>query len=207
MKKSNRIALNINGIADDALIAKAQFIIATLTNNANFPAPLPELDAVKTADTNYEQASANQHPGSKEDTFHKNEARAALELALRLLATYVEVKSGNDMGILLSSGFDARKNPSPRGLLDKPASLEVEMTKKPGMVKLIAAKVPGASSYLFQYALAPVTGETSWHSVVSTSRTKMIENLEPGKQYVFRVGGVGADPTIMFSDDVTRFVS
>jgi hypothetical protein len=207
MKKSNRVALNIANLSDDALIAKAQFIIATMTDNANFPAPVAELDALKTAATNYEQASANQQPGSREDTFHKNEARTALELAFRLLATYVEVKSANDMGMLLSSGFDPRKTPTPRGLLDKPASLQIDGTKKSGMVKLIAAKVPGASSYLFQYAIAPVTDESQWRTIASTSRTKMIDNLVPGKQYTFRVSGVGADPTVVHSDEVMRYVA
>ena len=207
MRKKNRVALNINGLSDDALMGKVQSVISSMTNNPNFPAPLPELDALKTAVTNYEQALADQQPGSKEDTFHKNEARDAVEHAFRMLATLVEVKSNNDLGILLSSGFEARKSPSPYGRLEKPAYLRIELTSKPGSVKLTTAKVTGAMSYFFQYALVPVTDETQWHTVGSTSRTKIIDHLEPGKQYTFRVAGVGADPTIIYSDEVMRYVA
>ena len=41
----------------------------------------------------------------------------------------------------------------------------------------------------------------------STTRTKTIINLEPGKQYAFRVGAAGADPEVIYSDVVLRFVA
>ena len=207
MKKTNRVAFNISGISDEALMVRVQSIANSMTNNANFPAPLPELDALKTVATAFEQALATQRPGAKEDTVRKNDARAAVEHALRMLGTWVEVKSNNDLAMLLSSGFEARKNPAPYGRLEKPESLHIELTSKPGSVKLTTTKVAGASTYFFQYALVPVADESQWHTVGSTSRTKVIDNLEVGKQYIFRVGGVGADATIVFSDEVMRFVA
>jgi hypothetical protein len=207
MKKSNRVALNISNISDDALVMKVQSILSNMDENPNFPPPFPELEALKTTAAAFEHALASQRPGSREDTVRKNNARAILEQAFRLLGTAVEVKSNNDLATMLSSGFETRKNPAPYGRLEKPASLQIELTSRPGSVKLTTAKVAGASSYLFQYALVPVTDEGQWHTVASTARTKVIDDLEPGKQYIFRVAGVGADPTMVVSDAVIRFVA
>jgi len=207
MRKTHRVALNISNTSDETLMVRVQSVVNSMTNNANFPAPLPELDAVKTAVVAFEQALAAQRPGAKEDTARKNEARAALEHAFRMLGTLVDVKSNNDQIILLSSGFETRKSPTPYGRLEKPGALHVELTSKPGSVKITTTKVAGANSYFFQYALVPVTDESQWHTIGGTSRTRIIDNLEPGKQYAFRVGGVGADPTIVFSDEVMRFVA
>jgi len=207
MKKINRVALNIRNLSDEALIVKVQSVVNTMTNNPNFPAPLPELDALTTAATVYQDALAGQQPGFKEDTFRKNEARAELEHAFRMLGTLVEVKCNNDLATLLSSGFDVRKTPVPYGRLEKPGALQIELTSKPGSVKLTTAKVAGASSYFFQYALVPVTDESQWRTVGSTARTRIIDNLEVGKPYTFRVCGVGADPTMVYSDEVIRFVA
>jgi hypothetical protein len=207
MKKTNRVAFNIKKLSDEALIVKVQSIVVAMTNNVNFPAPLPELDALKTAAAAYEDALVAQQPGAKEDTVRKNEARAALEHAFRMLGTWVEVKSNNDLVTLLSSGFEVRKTPTPYGRLEKPGSLQIQLTSKPGSVKVTTAPVAGARIYFFQYALVPVSDESQWRTVGSTARTKIIDNLEVGKQYIFRVCGVGADPILVYSDEVMRFVA
>jgi len=60
---------------------------------------------------------------------------------------------------------------------------------------------------MFQYALSPVTDETQWKTLIGTLRSKTIDGLEAGKSYAFRVAGVGSDPTIVFSDTVSRIVA
>lgn len=62
-------------------------------------------------------------------------------------------------------------------------------------------------SCMFQYALSPVTDETHWKTLTGTSRSKTIDGLQAGKSYDFRVAGVGSDPTIVYSDTVTRIVA
>ncbi|MBL0745955.1 fibronectin type III domain-containing protein [Chryseolinea lacunae] len=209
MKTIVRVALNHSNLSDEALIVKMQGIIKSMTNNANFPAPLPELDALSLALTDYEAALvATQTTGSKQDTARKNEHRKNLQQAYRVLGNVVDNKSNNDLAVLLSSGFEARKSPSaPAGRLDKPTDIEVQATQQPGTIKISVGKISRARIYMFQYALGAVTDESQWISVTSTVRTKVIDGLESGKQYSFRVGGVGTDPFIFFSDPVIRFVA
>jgi hypothetical protein len=208
MRKANRVALHLIKLSDEALLIKIQSIIERMTNNANFPPPIPELDALQTAVMAYQSALVAQrtHP-VKEATFHKNVMRVALEQAYRILGNVVELKSNNNLGTLLSSGFEVRKTATPKGCLEKPSDLQVTTTSKPGSVRVSVTKVSGASSYIFQYALSPLIEESQWKTIAGTSRSKIIDGLELGKQYAFRVGGIGADPVIIFSDTITRFIS
>jgi hypothetical protein len=60
---------------------------------------------------------------------------------------------------------------------------------------------------MFQYAIAPVTDESQWKIITAATRSIIIDGLESGKQYTFRAGGIGTDPTIIFSDTFTRFIA
>ena len=206
MNKIVRVSLNMKKLGDEVLEVKVQAIIQSMTGNAHFPAPIPELDALKTAFAAFQTALVKQRNGSKEDTASKNVARVALLNAYRALGSVVEVKSNHDLAVLLSSGYEARKAPTPAGRLAKPKDLKVILTDKPGSVKLSISKIENAGSYMFQYALSPVADETQWKTLTGTSRSKTIDGLEAGKSYTFRVAGVGSDPTIVFSDTVTRIV-
>ncbi|AYB32342.1 fibronectin type III domain-containing protein [Chryseolinea soli] len=208
MNKVIRVALYLSKLSDEALEVKVQTIIKNMTNNASFPAPIVELDALQAALTAFQAALVAQRATPvKESTSRKNDMRAALEQAYRILGNFVESKSNNDRTILLSTGFEVRKSSAPTGRLEKPTDLQVIVTNKPGTVKVSVSKVAGATGYLFQYAPSPVTDEGQWKTISSTSRTKMIDGLESGKAYAFRVTAIGADPTIAYSDTVTRFVS
>jgi hypothetical protein len=210
MKTVHRVALYLNRQNDETFEVNIQSILKSMTNNPNFAGPLPELDDLQTAFKAYQDALvARRTTGSKLDTTHKNEMRAALEQTYRALAHVVEAKSKNDITVLVSSGFEiikpaVRKN---KGRLEKPSSLEVVGTGKPGSVKISVSKIEGANSYMYQYALAPVTDESQWKILTAATRSVIIDGLELGKPYLFRAGGIGSDTTIVYSDTFTRFIS
>ena len=210
MKKVNRVALYLNRQNDEALEVKIQSILKSMTNNANFPSPIPELDALQTAFAAFQAALiARRTTGSRLDTTHKNEMRTALEQAYRTLGNVVEAKSNNDITLLVSSGFEIGKPPIRKNKerLEKPSAIEVSVTDKPGSIRMSVSKIEGANSYMFQYAIAPVTDEAQWKIVTAATRSIIIDGLECGKQYTFRAGGIGTDPIIIFSDTFTRFIS
>ena len=201
-----KVLIGFSDFRDDDLDTKAAAIINGMTGNVNYPAPVPDLPTVQVALDEYEAALAAAKNGSVEATALKDQKRQKLELLLKQLGAYVQANCKNDLAILLGSGFSANKPNAPIGMLPKPINFKVENGPNSGTLKLSLDKITGANSYLFEFTPAPITATSSWAVKVGTARTYIIESLTSGQQYAFRVAGVGADPTIVYSDVITRFV-
>jgi len=194
-------------LRDDGLDVFAQNVLNKLAANANFITPVPALAEVEAVLRSYQSALALSVNGSKEQTSFKKEKRAALENMLRDLAMYVQVTSRNNATVALSSGFDIRQPGTRVGVLAKPVNLKIGPGPNTGTLRLGVEKVYGASSYVFQYTDAPATETSIWITKASTARNIVIDQLIIGKAYALRIAAVGTDPTLVFSEVVTKFVA
>ena len=201
-----KVIIGFSDLRDDDLDIQAAKILLDLTGIINYTTPVPDLATVQVSLSAYENALTSAQNGGAEKTAIKDKARKELETLLKQLGTYVQLNCKNDLSILLSSGFDANKSSSPVGMLPKPTNLKIENGPNIGSTKITLDKIKGASSYLFEYATAPLTAATNWIVKVGTTRTFIDEGLTSGQQYVYRVAGIGADPTIVYSDVVSKFV-
>ena len=111
------VSLGFSRLADANLVTKTNQIIAGLTGNTSYPKPTPTLAAVQTATTAFSDALTAAADGGKTKTALKNAAREELLALLRNLALFVQQNCTDDLAVLLSSGFDARKEPQPAGTL------------------------------------------------------------------------------------------
>jgi hypothetical protein len=186
------------------LVVFASTIVAGMTDNENFPNPTPALADVKAAAMAYENALAATLMGGIVITAEKNARRKELEKLLFDLSLYVQLNCKNDLSILLSSGYHARKPKTSVGMLEKPSYFTVEYGPYPGSIKRSLKKIKGAGSYQYEYAAAPVDNTTQWAKQVATRRTKVIEGLTSGREYAFRVTAIGTDPTRVYSDVISR---
>ena len=87
----------------------------------------------------------------------------------------------------------------------KPENFKVENGPNPGSVKLSLDKISGANSYVYEYSTVPTSAASNWTVGVGTSTKFTIVGLTSGQQYAFRVAGIGADPTVMYSDVLNRY--
>lgn len=201
-----KVITGFSRYSDGDLSIKAKHIVTSLTGNSNYATPTPTLSAVSNAITAFDSATEAAVDGDKQSTALKKQKREELEALLNNLSLYVQLNGQDDEVILLSSGFDLKKAGTPVGVLPKPASIKVSPGDNSGSVKVVVAKVEGAKTYLFEYTLTPVTSDSVWTDVASTKTTAIIDNLISGKQYAFRVAGVGADTTLVYSDFITSFI-
>ncbi len=190
-----KIIIGFSKLSDPELDVKSQEIITKMTGNINFLTPIPTLVEVGTAKSEYATSLVNASQGNTNDTAIKNQKRKVLESLLHRLGLYVELTADGDEEKLFSSGFDLQKEKTAVGVLPTP-----------GSVKITVNKIPNADSYLFEYTEAPVTETTNWVIVPSSKANLEIDDLISGKQYAFKVAGVGANPTQVFSDVVITFV-
>lgn len=201
---TNKISVNFSRYSDAELIQKTQFIITSTTGNSNYSSPTPSLALVTTANNNFSAACVKAQMGSTNDTLAKNQKRAILVELLHQLGYFVQLNGKNDSLILASSGFDLQKSKSPIGELPKPK--KVVLTPSALSMKVSVEAIKGAISYNFLYTQAPVNNDSFWNTISSSSRNTIITGLTSGKQYTFKICGVGSDPSRVYSDEVSAYV-
>jgi hypothetical protein len=205
MKKS-KIITGFTKLSDSELDVKSQQIVSKMNKNPNFSAPIPDIDEVIEAKNAFENALTAAAHGNTNDTAFKNQTRTILEELLHRLGLFVELTANGNEAILFSSGYDLQKERETVGVLPKPENLKISMGANPGSVKVTVNSLTNADSYLFEYIEFPVTNAATWVIMPSSKANIEVTGLESGKQYAFKVAGVGANPTRVFFDVVTSFV-
>jgi hypothetical protein len=184
----------------------ANHIKDSMTDNENFPNPVPALTALEEAIENFSDAFLKIAMGGKVDTLIKNKRRKELENILKELATYVQLTSQGNLAVILSSGFDTHKKAAPVGILPRPESFSLKMGVNKGSVDLSCRVVDRALFYVFEYCAAPADATSVWIQITSTRRKITIENLQSGKEYCFRVAAGRTHPRRVWSNVLTSYV-
>lgn len=200
-----KINLNFSTLSDAAFEVKAQLIIASMTDNPNFPGPIPELVVATTASTNYSTALAaakNGHPAQKAV---KNEMREVATEAFVKLSNVVTLKANGVTSVLLTSGFDLSKERQPAPPLTKPEIVKITDGLNTGELEITIAAVKGAR-YMYQYTKDPLTDANEWAGQSSTQSKSFFGDLESGKKYWCRVIAYGINDQAVYSDPVCRVV-
>jgi hypothetical protein len=196
--KRTRIKLSFIRLTDSKFLAKANFIMSSMTNNAVvFVAPQPTLIVVAAAIKAYSDAYYQADGGSKMDQENKATTRTALEnilYSLGLWATFI-TDGGENLAL---SGFDLVKDPQPRklgGLADATLSQGISTGQ-------INASVPkgNAASFSFEITNAVPTAQTVWQTFQVSTSQYVFKNLVPGQQYYIRVGAIGNRKQLVYSN-------
>jgi hypothetical protein len=194
---------NFASLSDSALESKTQLIISSLTGNASFPTPTPALTALQTAFDAYQETLVKAGTGNRVDIAEKNAARVVVINLLRSLCTYVNLTANGNRAMLLSSGFSISKDREPI-IIAKPENLKIENGLSSGELLLSVTAVKGASAYLHEYTTDATLAPQSWVSTTTTVSKAVIDNLQPGTLYYCRVGAVGSNGQLLYSDAASR---
>jgi len=189
---------------DADLIVASERIVVGMTGNAAYPTPNPTLADLIAARNSY-IAAVNAAMDSHLGVVVRRQQRAAFTAMLRDLAHYVQVASGGDLAILLSSGFTAQKQKKPVGPLPAPANMRLKRGKTSGLLIARCDKLLQAGAYEWRYA--NVATPTVWVNLESTFAAHVaIEGLTPGTQYTTQVRALGTAGPSDWSDTATLMV-
>lgn len=180
-------------------------VLAKLKAGASvFTNPDESLDAsgvsVDTLEANYIAASGGGHAA----TVAMHASEDAADEIFRVLAAYVDRIAKGDESIILSSGFNTSKQPTPA----QKADLTVVSGGNSGTVKLTAKAVKGAGSYIWQMAKGALpTDESGWTSIgFTTQASNEVTGLEVATKYYFRVAAITNTGTTDFTSAVLKVV-
>ena len=175
-------------LSDSPLASFGENISEQMTGNPGFTTPCVPLAALQTSVTQFRDAITAALAGGKLLTALKNEAREALIGLLRQQASYVQSLAGEDLSLLLSSGFDASSKNRAQIPLPKPV---IELIDNPQSTQLgvRVSAVPTAKAYELRISY----GTNGWQTVgvFTYSRPILVEGLTPGTIYTAQARAVG----------------
>lgn len=135
-----------------SLIAHALAIVASMTDNPNFPAPVPALWIVSKAVTRLQNAEAAVLTRAKGAAATRDEKKRRVCSLLQQLRSYVQVVADEDLenaaSIIESAGMTVKKPATVR-----PRVFSARPGKLPGEVTIIAPKAGNRASYEWEYSI------------------------------------------------------
>jgi hypothetical protein len=174
--------------SDADLDAFTEGVVNSLTGNAKFPTPAVPVADLQTALSQFRSAIGGMAQGGKQATALKNQMRAEMLALLRKEALYVQSACGDDLPVLLSSGFDAASTNRTPAPLDKPTILKIE-NRVSTQLHLRLTTVINARSY--EVRIKTATGEWTTGGIYTRARGIVLENLTPGTLYSIQARAIG----------------
>lgn len=201
-----KVKLNLASKNDSELLTFTQQHIAAMTGNANFTTPSPTAPAFLTLYDNFESAvdaAELAATEAKAKTALKEVARLALEQGLNARGSYVDLTSGGDEPIILSSNLPVRETPAPIGPLPAPLDFLATMGDLAGEIDLVWSAVHGAKSYVVQHS--PYATPRVWtQATIVTGSKATVTGCPSGQLCVFRVAAIGAAGQGPWSDESVK---
>ena len=187
MKKTKAL-LDFNKFSVAEKISFFRNVIDKLTNNPFFPNPDIPLTELKVLVDDLEAAMLATKDGSHTSVSAMHDKEKITDQNFHIMANYVDKIAQGDETQVLSSGFHASKQPTPR---QKPI-LEAIKGLRSGSLKLIARAILDARSYKWQIAKdkLPLT-EAEWETLgINAYASYEVEGLTPGCKYYIRMAAI-----------------
>jgi hypothetical protein len=188
-----KIKLNFNRLTIPEKVARAQQVVAALTGNSNFPTPHPTLAEVTAAAGALEAAANDAYAArleAKRRTAAQGDKEDDLIQLMTQLAAHVESVAGGDESLIMSAGLETRSAAAPDSSAPTaPETLTATTGNHEGEIELSWDTVRGARSYVVERSTDPQTAPWA-QSGVSPRSSFVVEGLDSGKRYYFRVAAV-----------------
>lgn len=152
--------------------------------------------------------------GSFSDTAERNNLRTGFNATFTDFMDYVGLATRKDPTLPYRAGMDyfrkptAAKAPLTRNALTAPDKFTAKQGTEKGMVVCSALGVPGARGFEIMYTDGDAMDESTWkHYLVYGGASKMVVNgLDPGKMYTFRVRAIRSNEWGPWSHYITMLV-
>jgi hypothetical protein len=198
------ISLSFAQLPDSELDEFTSGVVAGLTGNPAFTAPVVSIPDLSAAQTAFEDAMTAMTQGGTQSTANKNAKRGGLVTLLRKEANYVQLTGANDLPALLSSGFLVNSTSRTKSPLDTPNIIEIDN----GMTTQLIVRAQGVDNAR-AYEVQVKNGTGGWvpAGTFTQARRMVLAGLIPGSIYSVQVRAVGGSTGYSdWSDPVSHMV-
>lgn len=184
----HRVSLGFAQLPDSGLSEFYTTVNASLPGNAAFPNPPVTPADLETAGDTFIAKLAAASNGGKLETAEKNAARADLIAVLRQLASYVQTVAGDNLPVLLSSGFLAVNLNTAQTPLPKPVIENIDNFQT---TKLMMRLKSMANYRAIEGRRRQGNGDWQPAGIFTQVRKIVQEDLVPGQTYDFQFRAIG----------------
>ena len=204
--KNPRAIISFAKLSDSELESTALSIIDSMTNNANFPTPIPSIADVTAAVTEYSNAlAAAKNRGKAEVELKKMKKDAMIEVLVSL-STYVTFTANGNRNMIITSGFGITKNSKTPQAMGTPKKFTITIGETNGEAVSTVGGVKGIKKYAHQYTPDPLSATSVWTSAFVSTRTYTFTGLDSGKKYWFRVAALGNGDQVKYTAPIALII-
>ncbi|SEN28395.1 hypothetical protein SAMN05216436_11420 [bacterium A37T11] len=189
--RKQRVLTDYSRYSEDLLATVSGKSAKSLTANDSFPnLPIPIADYTALADEFRIKNEAAKETGGKLEITARNNSKAALVLAMKQMAFYVNVTANGDANALASSGFVLAAPMKSLAVPDVLLWVSLTDGRQKGQFRLDFEPIKGAWEYEYQISSElDSTGQVIWGEIRTTrvSRGNVIAPVMAGVTYWVRV--------------------
>lgn len=185
---ATKVSLGFAALPDSELDNFAAGVISAMTGNPAYPSPPVTMVNLQAAVEDFIAKMAAAQTGGAAETAAKNDSRQNLVTLLKQVATYVQMMCGEDLGKLLSSGFEAQSTNRTSVQLEKPERLTIKNGTSGQLIAKVAA-VKNANMY--EGRAKPIDGDYLPSVFTGDSQHIIFNGLARGKDYVVQIRALG----------------
>ncbi|MBE8720881.1 fibronectin type III domain-containing protein [Sphingobacterium pedocola] len=208
--RTEKVISNYKDLSDDELAVLAGKILGALTDNANFPDPIPALVDLTTVVNDYRtKHEIAIRGGSVLDKRLKNESRKQLLYEMGQLAHHVNTVSAGNLAVLTSSAMILAKQPSGKQVPYTILRVTLKDGSLSGQMRVDFTAQKSIWEYEIQIGEWPNdAADIIWGQsyFTTTSRGNIVAPLTPGTRYYVRVRARNAKGSSDWTEAVSMIV-
>ena len=188
-----KVKIGLRGLNPSEKLEKAQRVVSGMSRSKIYNKNKKLIEELTSAQNALNKAIEMAEYGDRRAIAARNLCVKNLDAKLRQAASYVEALSDGDKKEIEMTGFELRKRNNQPKALSQPENFRIKRTDHTGELQLIWSPVKNSKNYLVQSCLQKEAKNTDWTTISYSTKSRcLIDNLELGKTYYFRVLAIGA---------------
>lgn len=188
-----KVKIGLRGLNPSEKIKKAKKVASGMSQSKIYSKNKKLIEELTSAQNALQKAIDMAEYGDRRAIAARNLCVKNLDAKLRQAASYVEAFNNGDKKEIELTGFELRKRNNQPTALGHPENFRIKRTDNTGELLLMWSPVKNSKNYLVQSCKKKNAENTDWQTISYSTKSRcLIDNLEPGKTYYFRVLAIGA---------------
>jgi hypothetical protein len=202
--KKPKILLSFDNLRDDQLETLGNTVVLGMKANPDYPNPSPTIADFEATMLSFTKAISDAKSKDKLKISIRRDIRVTVTANLTSLANYVTYTANGDRSMMLGSGFNLNSESSYLPPLLSAEDFNLVLGKNSGELLPSVKSCKASRMYIFQIAPAPLASLRDFDNTYRPVSKCLFTGLVPLKLYAVRIGLIGGDGQVVYTDTLTK---